>query len=115
MAKDNAWKTVAEVYRNREHSLIQKLQQYLELTDGDHLYGIENILEGHLKATGREPGKAIDTPVIISPVDDARTELLALLGASEGQQRASSGPIQVRTRKVRSDKGKARGPRKGGV
>lgn len=118
MAKDNSWKTVAEVYRDREHKLIQTLALTLESWQaGTHSHEqavglLSHQLADHLRKTGRSPEKAVDTPVIIPPVDGARSELLALLGVSERQGGAHSGPVQVRTRKVRSDKGKPRGPRK---
>ncbi len=118
MAKDNTWKTVAEIYRDREHKLINQLQALLltgPVTEGR----LESLLNSHLTTTGRTPGKPVEVPVIISPVDGARSELLALLGVSEGQQRALSHPqsgtfgvIPVRTRKVRSDKGVKRGARR---
>ncbi len=124
MAKDNSWKTVAEVYRDREHRLIRAVQEHLSVTVDAHnpeqvrewVDGLDNLLNRHLTTTGRTPGKPVEAPVIIPPVDGARSELLALLGVSEGQQRALSHPqpgtIPVRTRKVRSDKGVKRGPRK---
>lgn len=120
MAKDNSWMTIAEVYRDREHKLIRTMQDHLmvdiDVTDAKQLYewmgGVNALLNQHLVSTGRTAGKPVEVPVIIPPVDGARSELLALLGASEGQGGAHSGPVQVRTRKVRSDKGKPRGPRK---
>lgn len=111
MAKDNSWKTVAEIYRDREHKLINQLQALLlagPVTDGR----LESLLNSHLTTTGRTPGKPVEVPVIIPPVDGARSELLALLGVSEGQQRALQAGTVGRVRKVRSDKGKPRGPRK---
>lgn len=112
MAKDNAWKTIAEVYRNREHNLIQRLQVQLDSSQEDNLGVIEFILNDHLKSTGRNPDTPVIIPELFAPVDEARSELLALLGANGEPQGAHSGPVQVRTRKVRSDKGKPRGKRK---
>ncbi len=127
MAKDNSWKTVAEIYRDREHKLLRQLQDHLDtpldVNNPEQLFewvnGVNSLVQMPLLNTGRTPGKPVEVPVIISPVDGARSELLALLGVSEGQQRALSHPqsgtfgvIPVRTRKVRSDKGKPRGPRK---
>jgi len=120
MAADNAWKTIAEVYRNREHKLILALQELLKQFNDmrsdvidleDHLPG---LIADHLSSTGRDPEKPVEVPEIISPVQDARKELLALLGPSEAEVRAHLSPLAglPRVRKQRSDKGKKRGPRK---
>lgn len=114
MAADNSWKTIAEVYRNREHKLIQELRKILDKADvDDHTaLDLEATLDDHLRSTGRGADSPVKVPVIISPVEDARKELLSLLGVSGAPQSASVAPLQVRTRKVRSDKGKPRGPRR---
>ena len=101
MAKDNTWKTVAEVYRNRENTLIQLLQDFVEgKCEGRQL--VDRFTQ-HMLSTGRTPDRTPELFKIDSPVDSAKTELLALLGATVGQQSAS------KPRKQRADKGKPRG------
>ena len=114
MAKDNAYMTIAEVYRNREHKLISFIQKVMKSSASDEhkVKVLDLYTKGHLEGTGRNPEKDVEVPVIIPPAQDARKELLALLGPSEDEQRAFLAPVPPRTRKVRADKGKPRGPRK---
>jgi len=116
MAADNTWKTIAEVYRNREHKLIKFIQKVMKsvATPEQKVKLIDLYTKAHLEGTGRDPEKDVEVPDIISPVQDARKELLALLGPSQEEVATHLTPLSglQRVRKQRSDKGKKRGPRK---
>lgn len=108
MAQQNEWKVIAAEYRNREHNLLKKLLSGVIENQGDLL----DILEAHLKATGRTLESPLEAPETELPDPDIQRRLLALLGATQGQQTVSSGPKLNKDgtpRKQRSDKGKKRG------
>lgn len=119
---ESTYKTIAEVYRNREHTLIRKLQDHLDtpmdVNNPEHLFewlnGVNSLLQMHLSTTGRSHDKPVEVPVINSLAQDARQELLALLGPTQEEREAFLSPLAglPKPRKQRSDKGKPRGPRK---
>lgn len=99
------YKAIAEVYRNREHSLLKFLRKYID-DDDLTLDDLEAHVKGHLESTGRSSVSPLDTPPISLVDDDVRLKLLALLQPSQAEVGAVT--VKVRTRKVRSDKGKKR-------
>jgi hypothetical protein len=105
MANPNEYKAIAEIYRNREHIVLNFLRKYIK-DDALTLDDLEQFLKDHLAATGRTLESPLESPPISLVDAGVRNILLALLAPSQEELGASV--VKVRTRKVRSDKGKPR-------